>query len=145
MRAKQKFKLSATIIGICFLLHGIPVFAAESSEMIEFDLKTNEMKTVEIEEQNSDSVDSYIPEGISTGIQTYGAIIDGDDRYRIPANLSSTTFPYCSWLSFPSRYRFTAYVLSSTDTFLLDIKYAESKGFFDFKAERELYSIVKAW
>ena len=24
-------------------------------------------------------------------------------------------------------------------------KYAESKGFFDFKAERELYSIVKAW
>ena len=64
MRAKQKFKLSATIIGICFLLHGIPVFAAESSEMIEFDLKTNEMKTVEIEEQNSDSVDSYIPEGI---------------------------------------------------------------------------------
>ena len=23
--------------------------------------------------------------------------------------------------------------------------YAESKGFFDFKAERELYSIVKAW
>ena len=50
MRAKQKFKLSATIIGICFLLHGIPVFAAESSEMIEFDLKTNEMKTVEIEE-----------------------------------------------------------------------------------------------
>ena len=49
------------------------------------------------------------------------------------------------WLSFPSRYRFTAYVLSSTDTFLLDIKYAESKGFFDFKAERELYSIVKAW
>ena len=50
---KQKFKLSATIIGICFLLHGIPVFAAESSEMIEFDLKTNEMKTVEIEEQNS--------------------------------------------------------------------------------------------
>ncbi len=52
MRAKQKFKLSATIIGICFLLHGIPVFAAESSEMIEFDLKTNEMKTVEIEEQN---------------------------------------------------------------------------------------------
>ena len=97
MRAKQKFKLSATIIGICFLLHGIPVFAAESSEMIEFDLKTNEMKTVEIEEQNSDSVDSYIPEGISTGIQTYGAIIDGDDRYRIPANLSSTTFPYCSY------------------------------------------------
>ena len=54
------------------MLHGIPVFAAESSEMIEFDLKTNEMKTVEIEEQNSDSVDSYIPEGISTGIQTYG-------------------------------------------------------------------------
>lgn len=53
MRAKQKFKLSATIIGICFLLHGIPVFAAELSEMIEFDLKTNEMKTVEIEEQNS--------------------------------------------------------------------------------------------
>lgn len=52
--------MSATIIGICFLLHGIPVFAAESSEMIEFDLKTNEMKTVEIEEQNSDSVDSYI-------------------------------------------------------------------------------------
>ena len=53
MRAKQKFKLSATIIiGICFLLHGIPVFAAELSEMIEFDLKTNEMKTVEIEEQN---------------------------------------------------------------------------------------------
>ena len=52
MRAKQKFKLSATIIGICFLLHGIPAFAAESSEMIEFDLKTNEMKTVEIEEQN---------------------------------------------------------------------------------------------
>lgn len=97
MRAKQKFKLSATIIGICFLLHGIPVFAAESSEMIEFDLKTNEMKTVENEEQNSDSVDSYIPEGISTGIQTYGAIIDGDDRYRIPANLSSTTFPYCSY------------------------------------------------
>lgn len=79
------------------LLHGIPVFAAESSEMIEFDLKTNEMKTVEIEEQNSDSVDSYIPEGISTGIQTYGAIIDGDDRYRIPASLSSTTFPYCSY------------------------------------------------
>ncbi len=79
------------------MLHGIPVFAAESSEMIEFDLKTNEMKTVEIEEQNSDSVDSYIPEGISTGIQTYGAIIDGDDRYRIPANLSSTTFPYCSY------------------------------------------------
>ena len=38
------------------MLHGIPVFAAESSEMIEFDLKTNEMKTVEIEEQNSDSV-----------------------------------------------------------------------------------------
>lgn len=34
------------------MLHGIPVFAAESSEMIEFDLKTNEMKTVEIEEQN---------------------------------------------------------------------------------------------
>lgn len=61
------------------MLHGIPAFAAESSEMIEFDLKTNEMKTVEIEEQNSDSVDSYIPEGISTGIQTYGAIIDGDD------------------------------------------------------------------
>ena len=29
-------------------------------------------------------------------------------------------------LSFPSRYRFTAYVLSSTDTFLLDIKYAPS-------------------
>ena len=58
--------MSATIIGICFLLHGIPVFAAESSEMIEFDLKTNEMKTVEIEEQNSDSVDSYIPEVIST-------------------------------------------------------------------------------
>ena len=56
MRAKQKFKLSATIIGICFLLHGIPVFAAESSEMIEFDLKTNEMKTVEIEEQNRESV-----------------------------------------------------------------------------------------
>ena len=55
--------MSATIIGICFLLHGIPVFAAESSEMIEFDLKTNEIKTVEIEEQNSDSVDSYIPEG----------------------------------------------------------------------------------
>ena len=27
MRAKQKFKLSATIIGICFLLHGIPAFA----------------------------------------------------------------------------------------------------------------------
>ena len=79
------------------MLHGIPVFAAESSEMIEFDLKTNEMKTVEIEEQNSDSVDSYIPEGISTGIQTYGAIIDGDDRYRIPASLSSTTFPYCSY------------------------------------------------
>ena len=52
MRAKQKFKLSATIIGIFFLLHGIPVFAAELSEMIEFDLKTNEMKTVEIEEQN---------------------------------------------------------------------------------------------
>ena len=43
IRAKQKFKLSVTIIGICFLLHGIPVFAAESSEMIEFDLKTNEM------------------------------------------------------------------------------------------------------
>ena len=79
------------------MLHGIPVFAAESSEMIEFDLKTNEMKTVENEEQNSDSVDSYIPEGISTGIQTYGAIIDGDDRYRIPASLSSTTFPYCSY------------------------------------------------
>ena len=52
MRAKQKFKLSATIIGICFLLHGIPVFVAESSEMIESDLKTNEMKIVEIEEQN---------------------------------------------------------------------------------------------
>ena len=34
------------------MLHGIPVFAAELSEMIEFDLKTNEMKTVEIEEQN---------------------------------------------------------------------------------------------
>lgn len=33
------------------MLHGIPVFAAESSEMIEFDLKTNEMKTVEIEEK----------------------------------------------------------------------------------------------
>lgn len=48
MRAKQKFKLSATIIGICFLLHGIPVFAAESSEMIEFEFKDYEMKTVEI-------------------------------------------------------------------------------------------------
>ena len=48
MRAKQKFKLSATIIiGICFLLHGIPVFAAELSEMIEFDLKTNEMRDYE--------------------------------------------------------------------------------------------------
>ena len=33
----------------------------------------------------------------STGIQTYGAIIDVDDRYRIPASLSSTTFPYCSY------------------------------------------------
>ena len=46
------------------MLHGIPAFVAESSEMIESDLKTNEMKIVEIEEQNSDSVDSYIPEGI---------------------------------------------------------------------------------
>ena len=53
---KLQFSASSSIIIIedfylQTFLHSL-VFAAELSEMIEFDLKTNEMKTVEIEEQN---------------------------------------------------------------------------------------------